>query len=284
MSPRIHRATAVALASLLVIGLSSCSSDDRLSKAELTSKLNSLCVTRDKNTKFLDNVNVFNLDDGAKAWKKAKPRFQSFVDGIDDLDPPKDAQKVVDGYVTVSQKAVKNLDRQIAAAESGNQKQYNQLLVESITTTEDADRTVADYGAKKCFNENEAFPPEQPPAAGATKIDVSAKEYTFTIPTGIKAGKTAFTMTNNGNEIHVFGYGRLKDGVTFEQLKKAATTSDQDPGLFDDEGVSGLAAPDGTTVVNVDLRPGTYVAYCFISAPDGVEHLKKGMLVPFQVS
>ena len=36
--------------------------------------------------------------------------------------------------------------------------------------------------------------------------------------------------------------------------------------------------------VNADLTPGTYAVFCFISAPDGTPHYKKGMLAKFTVS
>jgi hypothetical protein len=36
--------------------------------------------------------------------------------------------------------------------------------------------------------------------------------------------------------------------------------------------------------VTIDLRPGAYVLACFVQSPDGVPHLAKGMLRPFQVT
>ena len=146
------------------------------------------------------------------------------------------------------------------------------------------DQPVAKYGAKDCYDEQNALPTPQKAAAGATAVDISAKEYQFTIPDGIKAGKAAFTLTDKGNEMHVFALTKLKPGATFDQLKQAAL-SDQDPSKFaDDQGTTAFTGPGKSNILNANLTAGTYVALCFISAPNGKPHLQLGMLQQFTVS
>ena len=278
----------IAAVAMLATLLTACgSSEARLAKPDFTSKMNALCKTREKALGYLDNVNVFAANGAAKNWGKAKAPIDDFLNGVKDLKPPKDAQKVYDNYVDTVEGVQGQVDDLITAGKAGNQKLYSQDLVKLFRTTDAADRSMDSYGTKDCFDEENAFPPDEKPAAGATKVDVGAKEYQFTLPTTVKAGKTAFQLTDNGNEIHMLGISKLKDGHTFQELQQFVTTSDDDPsqkGLTDDVAAGAIAAPGESKYLNADLSAGTYAVYCFISAPDGTPHFKKGMLAKFSVS
>jgi len=275
---------ALVLVPLMSVALASCGDDDeRLSKPEFTKKMNALCKERDKKTEALDEVNFFNLDDGSKAFQEAKPDFEAFLDDVSELDPPKDAEETLDRYLEVGRNAVDDLGNMIAAGEAGEQKRYNQLLFSIFSSTDEVDEALDAYGTSDCYDEDEALPPNEEPAAGANLVEVTGTEYAFEIPK-VRPGKTAFKLVNKGVELHIFGFGRLKEGATFEELRDAIQGGEEDPGLLEDERISGLAPPDGSAVANADLIPGTYVAYCFIPAPDGAPHLAKGMLAQFEVA
>ena len=279
--------TAVAAVSLLTLLLAGCgSSTKRLAKPDFIKKLDALCKTRENSSKFLDNDNIFNLQTGAKDFTKAKGVLTTFLDGEKALKPPKDLDKVMSNYNDTGDRALSTADDLVAAAKAGNQKLYSQLLLKLINTTSAADKTLNDHGTKACYSADNAPPPPEKPAAGAATVDVGAKEYQFTLPSSISAGKTAFKLTNHGNELHVLGISQIKAGHTFQELQQFVTTSNDDPnqkGLTEDVAVGAFTAPDGSNFVNADLKPGTYAVFCFISAQDGTPHYKKGMLAQFTV-
>ena len=278
----------VALTVVALLGsamLSSCGDDDeeRLTKSQFTTKLSALCKNRDKRSKFIDEDNFFDMKQGEKTWAKGKTVFQDYVDKVNDLNPPEDADAMMDGYKADADALLANVDDVIDTAKDRDEKAYSQALGALFTKISTVDQKIDEYGAKECFDEEDQFPTSQKPAPGATVIDIGAKEYSFTIPSGIKAGKAAFKLTNHGNELHIFGYGKLKEGATFQQVKDAVDRGEE-PDMMTDEGITGLASPDGSTTTNADLEPGSYVAYCFIPAADGTPHLAKGMLEEFTVS
>ena len=282
----IRRISAFLLVPLLALVLTSCGDDEpRLTKAAFTTKVSALCKERDKKTEFLDEENIFNMKTGQTVWPKAKTVIVDYIDDVSDLNPPKDFDAKFDDYLDAADAVSENVDDVIDAAEDEEQKAYSQQIGALFEKFGVIDKPLGDYGVKDCYDADEAFPTSQKPAAGATTVEIGAKEYAFDIPTGIKAGKTAFKLVNNGNELHIFGFGRLKEGVTFEQVKAAfENENEEDPGLTEDDNISGIAVPDGSTTANAELKAGTYVAYCFIPAPDGTPHLAKGMLAEFEVS
>lgn len=283
---RTRTSAVLLLVPVVSLALASCGDDDgRLSKGEFVDQMNALCKERERKIEFLDEVNVFNPEDGATALQRAKGPVETFAAEVRDLKPPKDAEDVYGDYVDSLDGVLDEVDGLVAAGKAGQLKTYSQRLLQLFNTTDGIDKAMDDYGTKDCFDEDEALPPVQKPEPGATPFSVSAKEYTFEIP-AVGAGKAAFTLHNEGEEIHVFGFGKLKDGVTFEQVRVAAAGDDFDPSkLFDGEfGPTAPAAPDGSAVLNADMQSGSYVAFCFIPAPDGKPHLQKGMLVPFDVT
>jgi hypothetical protein len=286
MTRRTRSAIAIAIVALLGSALlSSCGDDEeRLSKADFTKQLSALCKTRDKKLEFLDEGNFFDMKEGEKAWTKAKTEIGEYVDKVNDLTPPEDADAMMDAYKAEADEVLSGLDDAIDSAKDRDQKGYSQAVGSLFETFSTIDQEVDEYGAKDCFDEEDQFPQSEKPDSDATVVDIGAKEYAFDIPSDIKAGKSAIKLSNKGNELHVFGFGRLKEGATFQQVKDAIERGEEDPGLLEDEGSTGLALPDGSTTTNTDLEAGTYVAYCFIPAPDGAPHLAKGMLVQFEVS
>ncbi|MGD9890030.1 MAG: hypothetical protein AB7U18_01875 [Dehalococcoidia bacterium] len=114
---------------------------------------------------------------------------------------------------------------------------------------------------------------------------ITARDYSFDAPDTIAGGRVAFNFQNEGQEEHHAQFVRLNDGVTVEQLVAALpqgeevllsmTTIASGPGATD---------PGGESEIILDLTEGSYLMLCFIASEDGVPHLAKGMLRPFQVS
>jgi hypothetical protein len=263
--------------------LASCGSDEaRLSKSAFAKQTTALCKSFEDQTKFLDEANIFDLKVGAKTWAKMPTLIGDFLDKAKDVTPPKESQDEYDDYLDALGDAPDQIDDMVASAEDGDVKGYNKGLGELINAVDRVQSDLDEKTGTDCFDDDEALPQSQEPAEGAELVEVTAKEYTFDIPT-VKAGKTALMVTNEGNELHVLGVGHLKDGATFEQLKAEIDSGEQSE-LLEDDGITGLAPPDGSSTTNAELKAGSYVAYCFIPAADGTPHLAMGMLVQFDVT
>jgi hypothetical protein len=268
------------------LALASCGDDDEpLTKAQFTREMNALCKERDKKANaLLDSGEFFAMEEGAKTWPKVKPIVADFIDRVSELEAPDDAEEVYDRYLEGGDQISTLIDDASDAAADRDQRAYSKALARIFADIDSTDQTMADYGAEQCWDEDEALPQSERPAADATVVEVDATEYAFEFPDGIKSGKTAFRMVNRGDEIHILGFGRLKDGATFEQVKASLERGEDDPGLLEDESITGIAGPDDSATTNAELTAGTYVAYCFLPAPDGESHYLKGMLVPFTVT
>jgi hypothetical protein len=268
---------------LLVLAgvLVGCGDDEEpLSKAEFNERLNTLCKERDEAFAALDETNFFDPQEGAEMWADLRAPAEAFADGVADLDAPDDAD-FFDDYADGAAEVPDQVEEIAAAAEDGELKPYNEAMADLIADQQ-GDIEAAEYGATDCYDEEEALPQSQEPAEGAEEIEVVATEYEFDIPDDIEPGKVAFTLVNEGEEMHIFGFGRLNEGATFEQLE-AEIQSGNEPELMTDEGLTGLAGPGDESTVNGEVQSGTYVAYCFIPAPTGKSHMELGMLVPFEV-
>ena len=112
---------------------------------------------------------------------------------------------------------------------------------------------------------------------------MSAKDYEYTAE-GLKSGRNEVTFENAGREPHHLLLGQLAKGATIAQAKKYLTSPDPDP-------TSGPFPPSGSEaatnvlegvvfqVITLDLKPGKYALYCFISDRNGgPPHITKGMI------
>jgi hypothetical protein len=113
----------------------------------------------------------------------------------------------------------------------------------------------------------------------AQQVAVRAVEYAFDFEPP-SAGRTSFTLTNEGEEPHFMYVARLADGVTLEEAAEA----EGEGGTIAAEADSDVAPPGEQAVLTVDLEPGDYVMLCFVTSPDGESHDELGMTVPFTVS
>jgi hypothetical protein len=153
---------------------------------------------------------------------------------------------------------------------------------------EDAMFEINDWERENCGIEHE---PSYPAEANevdpeATRVDVTASEYTFEFDKEVPAGRTSFVMTNAGKEVHFLALTRINEGHTLEEALSFEGDAEEAGLVTDAEYDSGLAAPGGDDeeVVTVELESGNWVALCFIPGPDGTPHAFSGMAVPFTVS
>jgi hypothetical protein len=128
--------------------------------------------------------------------------------------------------------------------------------------------------------------PAAAPVSAPRIVQVAAHDYSFAAPATIQGGLVTIQFQNHGQEPHHGQLIRLNDGVTIERFFSTLESgSEMDAlSLITLEGGPAAVAPHGFAEVTVDLEEGQYAFVCFIPSPDGVPHLAKGMVQPFQVT
>ncbi len=137
-------------------------------------------------------------------------------------------------------------------------------------------------------------------------VDVTVTDHTLDLPEEIPAGWTTFRFHNRSDEVHFGVLELLPDGITVQNSIDEVVPVFQDgmdlinagdpgagfaefanlPAWYFDVvfmGGPGLVAPGETTVVTVDLAPGTYAMECYVKT-DGVFHSTHGMIAGFTVT
>ena len=117
-------------------------------------------------------------------------------------------------------------------------------------------------------------------ASPINQVAVVATDYAFQVPAELRAGATAFRLTNNGKQFHEFNVTLLKRGVTMDEfigaLKKGQPVTPLREGsigvLFADPGTS---SPSQLTT---QLLPGRdYAIICnFQDNPKAPQHYALG--------
>lgn len=120
-------------------------------------------------------------------------------------------------------------------------------------------------------------------AAEITSIDVTATDYTFSVPATIKGGTVEMNFKNNGKEPHFAAFAKAADGKSFADVKAALTAPaggppPSGPPPFTEWAGSPTADPGGSGKMTFDLPAGTYALFCSIPGQDGVAHAAKGMV------
>ena len=125
-------------------------------------------------------------------------------------------------------------------------------------------------------------------AKGMREIDVVANDYSFQpLPEKIEAGPAIFAFANQGKVEHEMSIGRLKVGVTLDEVVRAFKEGASGQNFFA-RSVGSLDAapgksPDGRLLV--ELVPGsTYFVLCNLKdKPDAQSHMMLGMYTAFHV-
>src|SRR5215213_2288360 len=127
-------------------------------------------------------------------------------------------------------------------------------------------------------------PPVESPRNTPNTVNVTAKDFGFEAPAKVPAGAIRFELANQGKEFHQAQLIRLEDGKTLQDLGKAMSTPGPTPTWVKFVGGVNGIAPGGKANATATLAPGQYAYLCFIPSTDGVMHVTKGMIRPFEVT
>jgi hypothetical protein len=122
---------------------------------------------------------------------------------------------------------------------------------------------------------------EELEAEGGT---VEAIDYGFKAQ-GLEAGANEILFENTGGQPHHLLASHIKGKATIEDVEKAFKSNRRPPPLVE-EGTQSTAVLDGggSQIVTINLKPGRYAFYCFISdRQGGPPHVVKGMVDEVEV-
>jgi hypothetical protein len=121
--------------------------------------------------------------------------------------------------------------------------------------------------------------------ASARTVAIEARDFAFGAPDTFEGGWVTLQLKNTGKEPHHAQLAKLKDNVTVQsfmtELQKGENAA---MAVINLVGGPAVISPGGASEVSLNLAPGQYVMLCFIPSQDGVPHLAKGMIKPFQVT
>ncbi|HTL86159.1 MAG TPA: hypothetical protein VL856_13310 [Acidimicrobiia bacterium] len=124
-------------------------------------------------------------------------------------------------------------------------------------------------------------------APPAHVVRFTARDYAFSGPKQIPAGRTKLVLTNRGDVEHQLGLFKLNPGDTtgtaFAAISKAGNLEGGRTHGTWLGGPNGVAPHTAVSVI-VDLAPGKYVVGCLMPAADGQPHATKGMLSELTVT
>jgi hypothetical protein len=115
-------------------------------------------------------------------------------------------------------------------------------------------------------------------------VTVNLKDFHFTLPAEVKAGKQVWKIINDGPQPHEIAIIKLAEGKTIED-GYAWFAKPEGPQPFQlVGGMQALNTGVPAAFINLDLSPGNYVATCDIPDPaSGKPHSELGMVMPFTV-
>jgi hypothetical protein len=120
----------------------------------------------------------------------------------------------------------------------------------------------------------------EPKADGTVRM----LDFSFVLPSEIKAGPQVWKVTNEGQQPHELALIKLGQGKTMQDVVAFMQSPGGAPPFEDAGGLQGID-PGESGWVNLDLQPGNYVALCHIPDPaSGKAHEELGMVLPFAVN
>ena len=117
-------------------------------------------------------------------------------------------------------------------------------------------------------------------------VDIEAKlvDYDFTFAKPLTPGRKTIRFTNNANQVHEAFIAKLPAGKRAQDLLTWEQKPEGPPPVIPMGGITGIE-PGRSIAVVMDLEPGTYAFYCFVSdATDGRSHIAHGMIKEFTVA
>lgn len=135
------------------------------------------------------------------------------------------------------------------------------------------------------FALNDDASPEPGPSGETHSLIIHALEFGYELPESIPSGWTRVTMINDGAEAHHAQLIAVPAGQTFDDVMNLfATEGEAALGQLTLAGGPGTVEPGGSSEAIIWLEPGEYVITCFVTSPDGVPHIMKGMVAPLTVT
>ena len=150
---------------------------------------------------------------------------------------------------------------------------------------------------------------QQPAAADAAVVEVTATDYALSAPDSIPSGWTPIRFVNEGEEPHFVFMSRLPEGQSIDNYERelspafarawdavrvGASPDDAMQGLMQElpawyadlvmVGGPGLTAKGRTSQTTLRLEPGNYVLECYVKTADGKIHYMEGMVRPLTVT
>jgi len=123
-----------------------------------------------------------------------------------------------------------------------------------------------------------------PAATALSPITVTATDFKLDMPATVPAGAVSIRLVNSGKEFHQAQILRLDQGKTIADLEAAMKHEGPPPPWLRFVGGPNAISPGQEATSIATLSPGNYALVCLIPSPDGVSHLMKGMIQPFEVS
>lgn len=127
-------------------------------------------------------------------------------------------------------------------------------------------------------------------AAAANAVTIDMHEYRFDVGGPLVAGTTTVALRNSGREVHMAGFGRLREDKTLDDAIEALAS--EDAAAFEQVFAEELDAPGGLLgpgeameVTTPFLGAGTYAVMCFVpTVGEEVPHSAKGMVAELRVA
>lgn len=126
-----------------------------------------------------------------------------------------------------------------------------------------------------------------PSQAEAPEADlvVDMKDFSYLMAARVTAGKQVWQVINQGPQPHEMIVGKLQKGKTMDDVMAYLQNGSQGLPPIELMGGAQAIAAGQSSFINLDLKPGQYVAICFIPDPaSGKPHVALGMLSPFTVT
>ncbi|GAB3584426.1 cupredoxin domain-containing protein [Calidifontibacter terrae] len=123
-----------------------------------------------------------------------------------------------------------------------------------------------------------------PTAPVGNQVVVDTTNMNYQVQGGVRPGIVSITWHNRDDDLHMMSMGRLKAGVTQQQLKAAAGKGDKALGalLLDSPdttyGAPALLSAGETETVTTTLQSGNYALICFVMGKDHMTHAAMGMV------
>jgi hypothetical protein len=112
------------------------------------------------------------------------------------------------------------------------------------------------------------------------------RDFAFATPLGgVPSGQTTIKVVNQGAQPHELVLVHLAAGKTVQDMITwVHASAPLSAAPFTPAGGMGVIAPGTTSWMLLNLRPGEYVAYCYVLDPaTGKRHVNLGMISPFTV-